>query len=189
MKEHSPDVFRTGPRRGRSPVHQRAAPRRRVDKRCRRPTTKHRQARTDPLRWKPARPSIASPSPDRRWVCTRAWRATSNGQHTPSAVGLSQRSRLSRANAEVDRRTRAEFQLFDDEKAENGDLTRTSSTRDDGADEENRTPVFSLGSASRLIVLCLRVGCFAWSETIFETCGVVRCCAVSHPVLRSSSPS
>ena len=54
------------------------------------------------------------------------------------------------------------------------------------AGEGNRTPVFSLGSASRLIASSLRMGCFAWSALSSSSAVVVRCCAVLHPVERCS---
>jgi hypothetical protein len=55
-----------------------------------------------------------------------------------------------------------------------------------GAGDGNRTRVSSLGSASRLIPSCLRVGCLARSRSGSGSPSVVRCCAVLHPVVRSS---
>ena len=55
-----------------------------------------------------------------------------------------------------------------------------------GADDGNRTRVFSLGSASKLNASCLRVGCFSWSRVVCESALVVRCCTVLHPVERCS---
>ena len=55
-----------------------------------------------------------------------------------------------------------------------------------GADDGNRTRVFSLGSASKLNASSLGTGCFTCSCVVSAGAVLVRCCAVVHPVERSS---
>jgi hypothetical protein len=64
-------------------------------------------------------------------------------------------------------RLKAHHQLPTRRQAENCRLRCRSYSRVNGADDGNRTCVFSLGSASRLIASCLRIGYLSCSAKVF----------------------
>ena len=77
----------------------------------------------------------------------------------------------------------ARFPLLIRRRAENDDGICRSPAREIGADDGNRTCVFSLGSASRLNASSQRAGCFTCSEVVFERVGSVPDCSLFRIVL------